>query len=297
MKNTEELRRKIQGADDLLSVVKTMKGLAAVNIRHFEHAVESLSEYSRTVELGLHIVLRSDHRRGVSVLEPAHDRLGVVVFGSDQGLCGQFNERIVDNMQSTLAQRPESRQQTSILAVGSRVAVLLDEAGQPAEAEQATPGGIAGISPLVQELLFHIERWRMREHIDRILIFHNRPQGTSSYTQHAEQLLPVDLEWLRSLQNSRWPSRTLPAFTMEWDALFAALIRQHMFVVLYRACAESLAAENAARVASMQNAESNIEERLTELERAYQRQRQNQITAELLDIVSGYDAVMNKQGL
>lgn len=293
MQNTETLRRKIQSAEDLLSVVKTMKGLAAVNIRHYEHAVEALFEYSRTVEMGLHVLLSGRSDRAISARHPAVDRLGVVLFGSDQGLCGQFNERIVDYTLSELADAPESSGRQSLLTVGARSAVLCDEARQPVEAVLSTPGGIAGISPLVQELLFYIERWRMRDYIDRILIFHNRPVGTSGYMQISVQMLPVDLEWLRSLAQARWPSRVLPTFTMDWDQLFAALIRQHMFVMLFRACAESLAAENAARVASMQNAEGNIEDRLEELNRSYHRQRQNQITAELLDIVSGYDAVMN----
>jgi F-type H+-transporting ATPase subunit gamma len=293
VQTAEELRQKMQGADDLLSVVKTMKGLAAVNIRHFERAVESLGEYSRTVEMGLHIVLNAQNQRSVSLRGPVHDRLGVVLFGTDQGLCGQFNERIVDYALNSMDEAPESQDRFSVLAVGSRATGLLDDAGLTTEAELPTPGGIAGISPLVQELLFHIEGWRIRKHVERILIFNNRPLGTSGYDQNFVQLLPVDLEWLRSLAQERWPSRSLPTYTMEWDDLFAALIRQYMFIALYRACAESLAAENAARVVSMQNAESNIEERLTDLERAYQRQRQNQITAELLDIVSGYDAVMN----
>jgi F-type H+-transporting ATPase subunit gamma len=294
MQTIEALRNKIHGAEDLLSVVKTMKSLAAVNIRHFERAVESLGEYSRTVEMGLHIVLTAQRHRGVTARRATYDRLGVVLFGSDQGLCGQFNQRIVDYALTALAEQPEDMRQRHTLSVGSRCAGLLDEARQSVDAVLSTPGGIAGIAPLVQELLFYIERWRLRDHIDRILIFYNQPQGTAAYVQTSVQLLPVDLEWLHSLERARWPSRVLPTFSMDWEQLFSALIRQHLFVVLFRACAESLAAENAARVASMQNAEGNIEDRLEELNRSYHRQRQNQITAELLDIVSGFEAVMSE---
>ena len=293
MQTIEALRGRIRTAEDLLSVVKTMKSLAAVNIRHYERAVESLSEYSRTVEMGLHIVLSAQDHRGVTARRPSFDRLGVVLFGSDQGLCGQFNERIVDHTLAALAGQTEPESQRFLLTVGSRSAGLCDEAGETVGAVLSTPGGIAGIAPLVQELLFYLERWRLHDHVDRILIFYNRAQGAAGYAQNSVQLLPVDLLWLHSLEQTRWPSRVLPAFTMDWDQLFAALIRQHMFVVLFRACAESLAAENAARVASMQNAEGNIEDRLEDLNRSYHRQRQNQITAELLDIISGYEAVMS----
>lgn len=293
MKNIETIRRRVQGAEDLLSVVKTMKGLAAVNVRHFERAVESLSEYSRTVELGLQIVLSAQEGGRVGGGRISEDRRGVVIFGSDQGMCGQFNERIVDYALQAQESDTDRIPAVSLLTVGSRVAALSLDAGQEVEMILDAPGGVAGMEPLVQELLFHIEGWRNQDDIDQVLVYHNHPVGTAGYGQNSVQLLPVDLEWLRSLERQRWPSRGLPTFTMEWDQLFAALIRQQMFVVLFRACAESLAAENAARVAAMQNAESNIEDRLAELEWEYHRQRQNQIDAELLDIVSGFDAVMN----
>jgi F-type H+-transporting ATPase subunit gamma len=78
---------------------------------------------------------------------------------------------------------------------------------------------------------------------------------------------------------------------MDWDALFSALIRQYLFVSLYRAFAESLASENASRLAAMQNAERNIDERLTALQGQFHQQRQSSITEELLDIVSGFEAL------
>jgi len=292
MQTIESLRRKIENAEDLLSVVTTMKALAAVNIRHYERAVESLVEYNRTVEMGLHIVLSAQNGHGVTVRPAPIHRLGAILFGSDQGLCGQFNERIVTHALDVLEERPEQRDLMTMLSVGGRNAALLEETRFPVEEVLPTPGGLAGITPLVQDLLVHIERWRAVEDIDHVLIFHNRPLGGATYAPITTQLLPLDLDWLHSLEKERWPSRSLPTFTMDWDRLFAALIRQYMFVALYRASAESLASEDAARMASMQNAERNIEDRIEELNRRYHNQRQNQITAELLDIVSGYEAVM-----
>jgi F-type H+-transporting ATPase subunit gamma len=81
---------------------------------------------------------------------------------------------------------------------------------------------------------------------------------------------------------------------MAWGALFMSLIREYLFVSLYRAFAESLASENASRLASMQNAEKNIEERLQELNGQFHRQRQMTITEELLDIVAGFEAMKEK---
>ena len=78
---------------------------------------------------------------------------------------------------------------------------------------------------------------------------------------------------------------------MNPDRLFSALVRQYLFVSLYRAYTESMASENGARLSSMQAAEKNIQERLEELTAMHRQQRQESITSELLDIVSGFEAL------
>ncbi|HAJ27932.1 MAG TPA: F0F1 ATP synthase subunit gamma, partial [Syntrophus sp. (in: bacteria)] len=105
------------------------------------------------------------------------------------------------------------------------------------------------------------------------------------------KLLPVDRAWLMNLQRQKWESRTLPLFTMEWEDIFRSMIREYLFVSIYKAFANSLASENASRLAAMQNAEKNIEERLEELHVHFHRQRQMTITEELLDIVAGFEAM------
>ena len=301
MQTIEGLRRRIKSASDLLSVVKTMKALAAVSIRHYEHAVASLSEYNRTVELGLHIVLTAQNEWKVTEHPDLDGTLGAIVFGTDQGLCGQFNERAVgfavdrmNDLQHSGVRRHTGRSHVgrrNVVAVGERCTLLLDEAKQPVERTFDVPGGIAGVTPLVQDLLLQIERWRDVERIDQIILVHNRPVGSSLYEQNLVQLLPIDLNWLRSLEAEPWSSRSLPTFTIDREQLFSRLIQQYLFVALYRASAESLASEAASRLAAMQNAERNIKDRLDELYAEYHHQRQNSITAELLDIVAGFEAV------
>ena len=128
MQAIEALRRKIAGAEDLLEVVKTMKVLAAVNIRHYERAVASLVRYNHTVELGLQALLR--RQLGPSLPSGAAEsgKEGFILFGADQGLCGQFNEHIVEWL---LRERPatDSRQAMRLLVVGERISMLLPDAG------------------------------------------------------------------------------------------------------------------------------------------------------------------------
>ncbi len=294
MQAIEALRRKIAGAEDLLEVVKTMKVLAAVNIRHYERAVASLVRYDHTVELGLQALLR--RQLGPSLPSEAAEsgREGFILFGADQGLCGQFNEHIVEWL---LRERPavDSRQGMRLLVVGERISMLLPDAGYAAQDLLPTPTGLAGARSLVQELLIRIDAWRSSGEVERVLLLHNRPAAGRAYRTVCVTLLPLDSAWLAQLTQAPWVSRSLPDYRMDWEALFAALVRQHLFVALYRACVESLASEDASRLAAMQNAERNIQERLDELTTAYHHQRQNTITAELLDIVSGFEAVQQRE--
>lgn len=291
METIESLRRRIKSAEDLHAVVKTMKALAAVTIRQYEKAVESLGEYSRTVELGFQVLLKQKPP-GVGLTQPAlNERLGAIVFGSDQGMVGQFNEVIARHAAQELEQRNVSQDNLSLLAAGGRVLARLEEAGQPVEDLIALPGSVAAVTPVVQRVVLKIESWRSKRGIDEVLLFFNRPLSGASYRPQTIQLLPVDIEWFGGLASKPWPCRAIPFFTMDWNRLFSWLIREYLFISLYRAFAESLASENASRLASMQVAERNIENRLDELNAQYHQQRQSAIDAELFDLVAGFEAL------
>jgi F-type H+-transporting ATPase subunit gamma len=295
MPSLESLKRKIESAEDLESVVGTMKTLAAVSIRQYETAVESLTDYYQTVEAGLRMVLWQAAE--APQLPESDGGTGALVFGSDQGLCGSFNEQIVNYAVQNMPEPFAGPDGGWFLAVGGRAAARLQEGGHAVDGEFPVPGSATGIIPLVQELLHRIDAWRSTRRLGRIVLFYNQRRSASSYQPHQVQLLPVDAERFYRLQQRTWPSRTLPLFTMERPALLSALMRHYLFVSLFRACAESLAGENASRIAAMQAAERNIEERLDELRSEYNQLRQTAITEELLDVITGYEALtQNKKG-
>ncbi len=291
MQTIESLKRQIKSATDLHSVVKTMKALAAVSIRQYEKAVESLAEYNRTVEMGFQILLKQKPQT-VSMAQPVlNGRLGAVVFGSDQGMVGQFNEVIARYAVSEMDKLRIGEENRALLAVGLRVFARLEEAGHPVEDHISLPDSLAAITPIVQEMVLRIEAWRSGREIDQFVLFYNKPLSGASYRSHTLHLLPMNVEWFQGLEYKSWPSRTLPVFTMEWDGLFSSLIREYLFVSLYRAFAESLASENASRLASMQVAERNIEDRLADLNAQFHQQRQSSIDEELFDLVTGFEAL------
>lgn len=292
METVEDLKHRIKSTEDLQSVVRTMKALAAVKIRQFEKAVASLAVYDKTVEMALQVALKDREHVLIGARNRPKDQLGVFVFGSDQGMCGPLNDQIVSHALGEMNRFSGVKKgDRLVMAVGQRVSGRMQEAGQPVESYLAVPGSVTGIVPKVRQMLAKIDSWQRERNLEQVFLYYCRQLSGARYEPHTVHLLPVDKHWLARIRRRKWPGRTLPVFTMDWDPLFSALIRQYLFVSLYRAFAESLASENASRLASMQGAEKNIKEQLDSLRLRYHQQRQMSITEELLDIVSGFEAL------
>jgi F-type H+-transporting ATPase subunit gamma len=288
------LRRKITSCNDLQSVVRTMKALAASSIGQYEKSVLALGDYYRTVELGLHTCLRqlgpAASRRAAKVAGKAPS-IGGVVFGSDQGLVGQFNEIVVDFAMKTLA---APREGARLWAVGERVQARLADAGMTPEEHFSVPGSIQTIAPLVRQILVQSEALHELGQRTELHLFYNRPTSGSGYEPVHQRLLPLDEDWLRQLIDIPWPTRKLAEVLGDRTATLRTFLHEFLFISLFRACTESLASENASRLAAMERADKNIDELLAQLEESSHRLRQSGIDEELFDVVSGFEALTDR---
>lgn len=284
------LRHKIGNAKDLESVVRTMKAMAASNIGQYENAVHALDDYYRTVQLGLAACFRQDKTPAADsrATQKTAAAIGVIVFGSDQGLVGQFNEIMVEYAVDTLDKLPGKK---IVWAVGARIHSRLAETSLQAVSGFALPSSINAITPLVGQVLIEIEAQREQGLIEQVYLFHNRPGSGSIYTPASQRLLPLDQTWQRKLAGISWPTQNLPEVMNSREQTLRALLREYLFVTLFRACSESLASENASRLAAMQRADKNINELLDELNGTFHRLRQSGIDEELFDVISGYEAL------
>jgi F-type H+-transporting ATPase subunit gamma len=288
---TASLRRKIGSAGDLQSVVRSMKALAASSIGQYERSVQALTDYYRTVELGLSICFR--HSASAEPMTETNGRadvtsVGAIVFGSDQGLVGQFNEVVADFAVESLAVLPAKPQ---VWAVGERAHARLADAGLPLVGVFVVPTSVEAITPLVGQILVETEGRHNRGAITELYLFYNRPSSAAVYAPVSQRLLPLDTTWRNNLAELPWPTASLPEVMGGGTETLQALIREYLFVSLFRACAESLASENASRLAAMQRAERNIDELLEDLNGAFHRLRQSNIDEELFDVISGFEAL------
>jgi len=287
------LRRKIEGADDLKSVVRTMKALAASSIVQYEEAVRSLGDYARTVELALTVCFRPVAGAYAETdRHPLAKRTGVIVFGTDQGLVGQFNELLVEFASARLQ---DIAGEKIVWTVGERIHSQLLDSGVAVAGVFDNPNSVAAITPLIGQLLIETETQNL-DHETPLYLFHNRPKAGPGavYEPVCVRLLPLDDAWRLTYAKSVWPTANLPETVGDYDVSIRAFIREYLFVSLFRACAESLAGENASRLAAMQRAEKNIDELLDELNKTFHQIRQRSIDEELFDVVSGYDSMSTK---
>ena len=291
---TENLRRKIKGASDLGSVVRSMKAMAGSNIVQFEMAVESLSDYYRTVALGILAYFKQEKIDGLPQMDTRKPEkvIGVLVFGSDMGLVGSFNDRLAQFSISTLKLLDGVKE---VWTIGERIQPMLNDVGYKTTQSYIAPGSVQAVTPLVVEVIIESEKKFNAGDYDEFYVIYNRPSKDNSYEQKIHRLLPLDEKWRKDISDLKWPTHRLPQVLGNSKQTLAALISEYLFITLYRAAAESLAAENTARLESMERAETNIDELLFELSKKYHLLRQSAIDEELFDLISGFEALSKKQ--
>lgn len=292
MDTLESLHRKIDGASELKSVVRTMKALAASNIGQYETAVSSLDDYYDTVALGINAYFKEEKIDEIHSKEKNKSNtekiLCAIVFGSDQGLVGQFNDSLVNFVSKSLNSLSCKKE---IWSVGERVQLLLSDSGFIATKTFSVPNSVNAITSLISQILIKSEENYENGKITEFYIFHNQQKLGSSYIPICQQLLPLNNSWRQELAEHQWPSKKIPQVIGETELTLKALVHEYLFVSLFKACAESLASENASRLNAMQCAEKNIEELLDDLNHKYHRLRQSSIDEELFDVVSGFEAL------
>jgi len=282
MAELRELQRKLDSTESLREIVNAMRNLAAIYVRRAEGTVEAIRPYGETVQTALHVAL---DRLGAGGLRAREGRTVALVFGSDQGLCGAYNERIV----RAAVEFTETRGGTvDVIAVGQRGSNILSLRGVEPILTAPAPTSLEGIESQVAELAADAFEAYSRVRGSEMFFIYSAYEGMGRFRENVRSVLPPRREQLERPPEGRF--RYEPILTAPPADLVVRLSEEYFFIELYRALLESHASENGARLASMTAASSNIEENLTELRKDYQSARQDAITQELLDVVGGAEA-------
>jgi len=280
--------RRSRTLGSIRGIVRTMKTMAAINATPYEQAAIAIEAYHATIRRGfMAFAYRMEGQQALLEAEPVQQRV-LVAFGSDHGFCGNYNELVARLVSLQCEGSAGDRRRRSVLCVGARLETALREHGIEPDRVLTPPASVDGIGRLSGELVTRIVRAGRGGPLSELAV-------TLVYTQRAEHgsrapvaltLLPLAPELLQAPR--RWPSRSLPDFAIAPAALLAALVRNHIFASVFRAAAEAIVTENAARLALMQQAEQSVDDRLDAVRREMSGVRQDEITNELMDIVIGH---------
>ncbi|USN49897.1 MAG: F0F1 ATP synthase subunit gamma [Myxococcales bacterium] len=283
------LRNKISKAHELQSVVRAMKTIAAAHITQYEKSTQALSDYYRSIELSLGLLMRKNikYHAKKSSLKNKKAGAGVIIFGSDQGLVGSFNE-VISNF--TIENINNFKSNAKIWVVGEHVQTHLKDMSIAIVKSFALPSSIQFITSLVANIIDETRRYLDQGEIDELFLFNNWADSDTTFTPKKLRLFPFDSKWLSERKKIAWPTKNYAEIVGNTDEFFKALLREYLFVSIFKACVESLHSENRNRIIAMQRADKNIDDMLKNLKNDFNHLRQSSIDEELFDVIAGFEA-------
>lgn len=281
MTRLSEIEAHIGSMRELLDIVGAMRSLASMRVQEARRALPGIRRYAETMAaaIGGALLLAPD---APAASRAAASRTALVVCCAEHGFVGGFNERIFAAADA-LAGRD-----ADWFVLGSRGAALAHERRRRvawAHASATRPDGVPEIVRLLTTELYRRIAGGGLDRVDALFARHDvggRPEIARL------PLFPVDLA---ALAGRRPPRRQPPLHNLPPLALLERLIADYVFALLTEAAVEALASENAARFAAMEAAHGNVSQKLDELRRSARQARQDEITTELLDLVTGAAAI------
>ena len=296
MDSLEGLQKRIKTTQDLRSIVSTMKSLSAVSIIQYDASLKSLLEYGQTIDAGAYVLMRNGVLNAAKPpkLPSEKKKALAVVIGSDTGLVGKINRDVVEFAENTLKEKGFDSDRILYIAVGRQVISRLESREVPLLASYPVSNSIKAVGTTASAILIKIDEVLHAEGITHVYLFFNRRRG-GSVNPASSLLMPMGEEWLEGLKRRKWNSRRFPVFSMPAPRLFSCLVQERLLIETATALTDSLTAEHHTRLMTMQAAEKNIDENLERMNLEYQQMRQENITTELLDVVSGAEALRKKR--
>ncbi len=277
----EHIEARLKGLKSIKEIVGSMKALSALSIRKAEEALPHIRAYTENIEDSLSQVIQYFPEALRTGFEGGKGRL-YVVFTSEQGLCGLFNERIIDEAEKVLDDAS-----AGLIVSGRKGYEEARSRGLPVLFHIGSPVSIDAVDIRVMNLAretYSIFSGKGFQALYLLFAYH-RKKG--DYLIIRTRVLPPPFKKIAGRQRRR----QAPLVYMAPEDILGSLVRQYMTVSLYRAFIESLASENASRLLSMERASKNIDEKFAELAELYNYLRQEEITNETIEIMSGFEAL------
>lgn len=305
MQTLEGLKRRIKTTTSLKDIVSSMKTLSAVSVGQYEKSTKALENYVDVIEQGLQVVLKDITFPNVKEKPIQNQKVIAILIGSDQGLVGKFNKVISDYAFRYFRDNNIDKKDITLIVAGRSLAPKVLSEGWNIDTLFSMPSSVKMMVAVAKKIILRLKDIAFKDDKDallnfaknnlKVLVFFNKKIDAVSFGQNVYQLLPVDINYLKTVKSRKWNTKQIPVHNANSAKLFSSFLRQLLFVNIYRIISQSLSAEHFTRMITMQNAEKNIDEHLEEMNLEYQQRRQTEITNELLDVVIGAEVLKSKK--
>ena len=283
MPSRTQIEKQIQTIEGLRDIISSMRSLAAIYLSRTEERLAGMRAYADTVGRAIEDCLVG---REIALPESEDKGNAVLAFFSEQGLCGRFNEVMAEAAVEHVRSVPSPH----FIVVGRRGPALLRRASLDILAELPSTTSPDGQDAVIHQVAKTVLKFVTRRGFGRLYLLYARYLSPGKIEPRFERILPLDLaQW----RDPKAPRTSPPHLGLPRVRLLSELVNEYAFISLFRAMTESLAGENGMRLQSMEAAKSNIDETLEDLQLHAGIQRQNEITEELLDVVSGAEALQS----
>lgn len=282
MARAHDIATQIGSLIELLEIIAALRAIAAVQMQQSQRSLDAIRDYSGIIRSALAEAATLMPEEGTDADAGSAASPGLVVFCSEHGFCGAFNEALIN----AVAEASKSEPNLRVIFVGTRGAQRASERGLLSTLilPMATHSG--GVTATARRVAAELYRMFISQTLTSVEAIFTR-EAAGQYAELVRlKLLPLEASTVEKNQ-----TRLTPIVNMKPRRLFDELAEEYMFAILESAAMESFASENGARFRTMEAAHENISNKATELNRTMSRMRQEAVTTEILDLIGGFEAM------
>lgn len=294
MATLREIRRRISGVKSTQKITKAMKMVAAAKLRRAQDAVIAARPYARKMkELLQYLTTQVDVSVSPLFAERPVNNVAIVIVTADRGLCGAFNSNIIRAAASHIRTAYATQQaagRVKLICIGRKGSDFFGK--NRYNIFQKHTGIFSALNfQRAQSIMKEVVDGYLKGEYDRVEVIYNEFKSVIQQRVNIEQMLPIP----PIAAGQQTAAGTLAAvdyiFEPSKESIVESLVPQHLNFQMWRILLESNAAEHGARMTAMDNATTNASDLIRDLQLSYNKARQASITKELLEIVSGAEAL------
>ena len=286
MANTKEIRKQISSISNTQKITSAMEMVASSKMRKTQDRMEMGRPYAdRMLSVIGHLANSNPEYKPLYMSEREVKAVGIIVVGSDKGLCGGLNINLFRTLLPFLKDLSDQNIEQKFCPIGTKARVFFNNFGGEVVSTAEKLGDIPALESLIGAIKVLLDKFEQGE-IDQVFLASNRFENTMTQEPNIKQLLPLLPEDTPELK-CRWD------YIYEPDAkeLLDGLMQRYIESLVYQAVIENIACEQAAKMVAMKNATENAGTIIDELQLIYNNARQAAITQELSEIVAGAEAL------